>query len=207
MPDWTSFLSAMTLALVRVSGMVAFAPFFSSTALPLRAKAVFAGAVAFLLAPLVAALPSAQVSLGFSALAGRAGRGAGLRPYAHAAERDAALCRPDRRPAVQLLAGQPAGPRLGDPDAAAGRPVSTDGHAGGDYRRPGPDSAGLDGAQLSRGAAGQLRSGARHARWRSCAPPEASFWPLSSWPRRCWRQPCWSRWPWLCWASSARSCR
>ena len=46
----------MTLALVRVSGMVAFAPFFSSTALPMRTKAVFVGAVAFLLAPLVAAL-------------------------------------------------------------------------------------------------------------------------------------------------------
>jgi flagellar biosynthetic protein FliR len=70
MPDWTSFLSAMTLALVRVSGMVAFAPFFSSTALPLRAKGVFVGAVAFLLAPLVAALPNARVSLGFSSLLG-----------------------------------------------------------------------------------------------------------------------------------------
>ncbi len=70
MPDWTSFLSAMTLALVRVSGMVLFAPFFSSTALPLRAKAVFVGAVAFLLAPLVATLPGAQVSIGFSALLG-----------------------------------------------------------------------------------------------------------------------------------------
>ena len=70
MPDWTSFLSAMTLALVRVSGMVAFAPFFSSTALPLRTKAGFVGAVAFLLAPLVAALPGAQVSIGFSALLG-----------------------------------------------------------------------------------------------------------------------------------------
>ena len=70
MPEWTSFLSAMTLALVRVSGMVAFAPFFSSTALPLRAKAVFAGAVAFLLAPLVAALPSAKISISFSALLG-----------------------------------------------------------------------------------------------------------------------------------------
>jgi flagellar biosynthetic protein FliR len=68
--DWTGFLSAMTLALVRVSGMVAFAPFFSSTALPIRAKAVFAGAVAFLLAPLVATLPNAQVSIGFSALLG-----------------------------------------------------------------------------------------------------------------------------------------
>ena len=41
MTDWTTFLSAMTLALVRVSGMVVFAPFFSSTALPMRAKAVF----------------------------------------------------------------------------------------------------------------------------------------------------------------------
>ncbi|MDR3725784.1 MAG: flagellar biosynthetic protein FliR [Terracidiphilus sp.] len=70
MPEWTSFLSAMTLALVRISGMVAFAPFFSSTALPLRAKAVFVGAVAFLLAPLVATLPSAQISVSFSSLLG-----------------------------------------------------------------------------------------------------------------------------------------
>ncbi len=70
MADWTSFLSAMTLALVRVSGMVAFAPFFSSTALPVRAKAVFAGAVAFLLAPVVAKLPHAHVTITFSSLVG-----------------------------------------------------------------------------------------------------------------------------------------
>jgi flagellar biosynthetic protein FliR len=70
MPDWTSFLSAMTLTLVRVSGMVLFAPFFSSPALPLRAKAVFAGAVAYLLAPLVATLPRAVSSLSFSAILG-----------------------------------------------------------------------------------------------------------------------------------------
>jgi flagellar biosynthetic protein FliR len=70
MADWTTFLSAMTLALVRVSGMVVFAPFFSSTALPIRAKAVFVGAVAFLLAPLVAALPGARVEIGFSSLLG-----------------------------------------------------------------------------------------------------------------------------------------
>jgi flagellar biosynthetic protein FliR len=68
--EWSSFLSAMTLVLVRVSGMVAFAPFFSSTALPIRTKAVFVGMVAYLLAPLVAALPNAQTSLGFSALIG-----------------------------------------------------------------------------------------------------------------------------------------
>jgi flagellar biosynthetic protein FliR len=70
MTDWPTFLSAMTLALVRVSGMVAFAPFFSSTALPMRVKAAFAGAVAFLLAPLVSALPHAQTSISFSAILG-----------------------------------------------------------------------------------------------------------------------------------------
>ena len=70
MPDWTHFLSAMTLALVRVSSMMVFAPFFASSALPLRAKGVFAGAVALLLAPLVAALPNARATLSFSALLG-----------------------------------------------------------------------------------------------------------------------------------------
>ena len=70
MTDWPTFLSAMTLALVRVSGMVAFAPFFSSTSLPVRTKAVFAAAVAFLLAPLVAALPQAQATLTCSAILG-----------------------------------------------------------------------------------------------------------------------------------------
>ena len=60
----------MTLALVRVSGMVAFAPFFSSAALPMRAKAVFVLAVAYLLAPLVAGLPNANAELSFSALIG-----------------------------------------------------------------------------------------------------------------------------------------
>jgi flagellar biosynthetic protein FliR len=70
MPDWSNFLSAMTLTLVRVSGMVFFAPFFSSTALPLRAKAVFVGVVAYLLAPLVATRPHAQVSLSCSAILG-----------------------------------------------------------------------------------------------------------------------------------------
>lgn len=70
MTDWPAFLSAMTLALVRVSGMVAFAPFFSSTALPVRVKAVFVGAVAFLLAPLVAALPNAHAAIDLSSLLG-----------------------------------------------------------------------------------------------------------------------------------------
>jgi flagellar biosynthetic protein FliR len=70
MPDWPIFLAAMTLALVRISGMVAFAPLFSLTAFPIRTKAVFAGSVAFLLAPLVSTLPNARLTLGFSALLG-----------------------------------------------------------------------------------------------------------------------------------------
>jgi flagellar biosynthetic protein FliR len=70
MTDWTTFLSAMLLALVRVSGMVVFAPFFSSNALPIRTKAVFVGAIAFLLAPLVTSMPNARVTISFSALIG-----------------------------------------------------------------------------------------------------------------------------------------
>jgi flagellar biosynthetic protein FliR len=77
-----NFLSAMTLALVRVSGMVAFAPFFSSTALPMRTKAVFVGAVA--LAAGAAGGHAAERAqhdqlFGHS---GRARRGPGLRAFA-----------------------------------------------------------------------------------------------------------------------------
>jgi flagellar biosynthetic protein FliR len=68
--EWTSYLGSLVLALVRVSGMVVFAPFFSSTALPARTKAVFAGAIAFLLAPLIATLPRAHAELSCFALLG-----------------------------------------------------------------------------------------------------------------------------------------
>lgn len=70
MQDWATFLSAMTLALIRISGMVVFAPFFNSTAFSIRTKAVFVGAVAWLIAPLVATLPGAQISLGYMAILG-----------------------------------------------------------------------------------------------------------------------------------------
>jgi flagellar biosynthesis protein FliR len=60
----------MVLTLVRVSGIVVFAPFFSSSALPVRSKAVFVGAVAFLLAPLVASLPDAHAEITFATLLG-----------------------------------------------------------------------------------------------------------------------------------------
>lgn len=68
--DWSSFLSAMTLALIRVSGMVMFAPFFSSKALPVRVKAAFVLAVAYLLAPLVATLPYARAEISYSSIMG-----------------------------------------------------------------------------------------------------------------------------------------
>jgi flagellar biosynthetic protein FliR len=70
MPEWNQFLSAMTLTLIRVSGMVAFAPFFSSSALPSRAKAGFVLALTYLLAPMVAVLPGAQTGISFEALLG-----------------------------------------------------------------------------------------------------------------------------------------
>ncbi len=70
MQDWTTYLAAMTLVLVRVSGMVVFAPFFSSNALPARTKAVFVLAIAWLLAPLVGTLPNARADINFSAILG-----------------------------------------------------------------------------------------------------------------------------------------
>ena len=70
MRDWPQFLVAMLLTLVRVSGIVVFAPFLSSSALPARVKAVLVGAVAFLLAPVVAALPRAHVEIGIEPVMG-----------------------------------------------------------------------------------------------------------------------------------------
>jgi flagellar biosynthetic protein FliR len=60
----------MTLALIRVSGIVLFAPLFSSNALPVRTKAVFVLAVAYLLAPIVATLPNAHAEINFTAILG-----------------------------------------------------------------------------------------------------------------------------------------
>lgn len=67
MQGWTGFLAAFMLTLVRVSGLVAFAPFFSANALPMRAKATLALAIAYLLAPFVASLPGER-TLSFSSL-------------------------------------------------------------------------------------------------------------------------------------------
>jgi len=70
MTAWTHLWVATILILVRLSGIVVFAPFFSSAALPARTKAVFVLAVAFLLAPVAAMMPGTQAEIGFSALLG-----------------------------------------------------------------------------------------------------------------------------------------
>ena len=70
MDKWPEFLSAMLLTLIRVSGIVVFAPFLSSSALPVRVKAVFVGALSFLLAPLVASLPKTHAEIDFASVAG-----------------------------------------------------------------------------------------------------------------------------------------
>jgi flagellar biosynthesis protein FliR len=75
MGEWTGLINAMILTLVRVGGIVVFAPFFSSSALPARSKAVFAAAVAFLLAPLVAGLPDANAEIGMNSILGEAAVG------------------------------------------------------------------------------------------------------------------------------------
>ena len=69
-PDWATTLAAMTLVLVRVSGLMVFAPVFSSEAIPMRVKAALVLAVSFLVAPVVATFPRAHVELGLIAVLG-----------------------------------------------------------------------------------------------------------------------------------------
>lgn len=73
--DWPGYLSAAVLVLVRLSGLMVFAPVFSSAAIPARAKAGFAIAMTILLAPVVAALPGARAVLDAKAVLGELGVG------------------------------------------------------------------------------------------------------------------------------------
>lgn len=74
-PDWPHFLAAMVLVMIRVSGVMVFAPVFSSAAIPMRVKATFVVVVSFLLAPVVAALPMAHADLGVMPVMGELGIG------------------------------------------------------------------------------------------------------------------------------------
>jgi flagellar biosynthetic protein FliR len=73
--DWGHFFSALVLVMVRVSGIMVFAPIFSSDAIPARIKAGFVLAISFLLAPMVAGLPLAHAELGVMPVLGELGVG------------------------------------------------------------------------------------------------------------------------------------
>ena len=66
--DFEQTLEAMTLVLVRISGLMVFAPVFSSQAIPPRVKAAFVLSVSFLVAPVVAQFPRAHAELGLLAV-------------------------------------------------------------------------------------------------------------------------------------------
>ena len=70
--NWDSMAAALTLALVRVSAMLALAPFFTARSIPARTKAIFSLAVCVLLVPTVAAaaVKDGGVELSFQGLLG-----------------------------------------------------------------------------------------------------------------------------------------
>jgi flagellar biosynthetic protein FliR len=68
--NWTQFLSAGVLVMVRMSGLMVFAPLFSSTAITPRIKAGLAIAMTVLLAPVVGTLPHARVELDMAGVLG-----------------------------------------------------------------------------------------------------------------------------------------
>lgn len=73
--NWPQFLAAGLLVLIRLSGLMVFAPFFSSPAIAPGIKAGFVFSMALLLAPVVAILPNATVSLQMSSVLGELGVG------------------------------------------------------------------------------------------------------------------------------------
>ena len=73
--DWPQYLTAAMLVMIRLSGLMVFAPVFSSPAIPPRIKAGFIFAMTALLAPVVAAVPNARVELDMSAILGELGVG------------------------------------------------------------------------------------------------------------------------------------
>jgi flagellar biosynthetic protein FliR len=73
--DWPQYLTVAMLVLVRLSGLMVFAPLFSSAAIAPRIKAGFVIAMTVLLAPAVAAVPNAKVTLDMRAVLGELGVG------------------------------------------------------------------------------------------------------------------------------------
>lgn len=73
--DWPQFLTAAVLVMIRLSGLMVFAPVFSSAAIAPRIKAGFVIAITVLLVPAVAAVPNARVTLDVRAVLGELGVG------------------------------------------------------------------------------------------------------------------------------------
>jgi flagellar biosynthetic protein FliR len=73
--DWPQFLTAAVLVMIRLSGLMVFAPLFSSAAIAPRIKAGFVIAMTVLLAPAVAAVPNARVVLDVKSILGELGVG------------------------------------------------------------------------------------------------------------------------------------
>jgi flagellar biosynthetic protein FliR len=72
---WPQYLIAMVLVMVRLSGLMVFAPVFSSPAISPVVKAGFVFAMTVLLAPAVAAVPGARAVMDMRALLGELGVG------------------------------------------------------------------------------------------------------------------------------------
>jgi flagellar biosynthetic protein FliR len=70
MLSWEQYLTAGVLVAVRLSGLMVFAPVFSSDAIAPRIKAGFVLAMTILLAPVVAAVPGAMAEIGLVSIAG-----------------------------------------------------------------------------------------------------------------------------------------
>lgn len=73
--NWPQYLSAGVLVLVRLSGLMVFAPLFSSAAIAPRIKAGLVVAMTLLLAPVVGALPHVRAELDMAGLLGELGVG------------------------------------------------------------------------------------------------------------------------------------
>jgi flagellar biosynthetic protein FliR len=73
--DWPQYFAAALLVMFRLSGLMVFAPIFSSAAISPRLKAGFVIAVTLLLAPAVAVVPGARATLDMTAILGELGVG------------------------------------------------------------------------------------------------------------------------------------
>jgi flagellar biosynthetic protein FliR len=73
--DWPQFLSAAVLVMIRLSGLMMFAPVLSSAAIAPRIKAGFVIAMTVLLTPAVASVPNIRITLDARAVLGELGVG------------------------------------------------------------------------------------------------------------------------------------